>query len=400
MKTVVSKTGVEVIYPCSVHLLANGEILECEYKSDNVGRDLIDYICDQLNIQEKDIWGLRFVDTFEQRHWLDLNKLIRPQVKNVCPIHFHFRMKVYPPEPYKLLDLETKFQIFMQLKLDLMSGRLCCGPSDSSLFVALILQYTYGDFDPERHSGNYIKEKIIMNQSFAGEMKAIDLHKHHLRSLNPTQIMDLFLRMACQLETYGVDPHLVENLNHQKFNLWINYKGMVTYVEGKKNQHIDWMNINKIQQEDNKLMVHLCSGGTETFFSLTKPECNYIYQSAVDHLIYFTTSGTQSTVGHIGNDSMEELHKDLKVFEKLENSGNVASESTKRQEKSKYGVSRISKFHSPLCQFYVTALMVFAIGVAIELYIAFGYNSLKHYIMKIHRKLIEKYFWNKLSKIF
>ncbi|CAG9825320.1 unnamed protein product [Phaedon cochleariae] len=318
MKTVVSKTGVEVLYPCSIHLLDNGQIFECEYKSDHTGRDLIDYICEHINLQDKDLWGLKFVDIFEQRHWLEQDTLIRTQVKNVCPTHFHFRVKVYPPEPYKLLDEQTKFQIFMQLRLDLLSGRLGCGPSDSALLLALILQYTHGDYDEAIHSGNYIKMKVLLNQSFATEMKAMDLHRNHLNGLSPAQTQDLFLRMACQLQTYGIDPYLVEDLGHESYNLWINHKGMVTYVDGRKVHSLEWMAVNRIYQEENKLKINLVSGDTVTFVCLTKAECTYIFQGAVAHLVYFTSTGTQSTIGLIGNESLEELEADIKSFEVVE----------------------------------------------------------------------------------
>ncbi|KAG5897243.1 hypothetical protein JTB14_013147 [Gonioctena quinquepunctata] len=364
MKTVVSRTGVEVLYPSSIHLLVNGEILECEYKSDNTGKDLIDYVCEQLHVQEKDLWGLKFVDTYEQRHWLDPCRLIRPQVRNVSPIHFQFRVKVYPPNPYKLSDPEAKHQIFYQLKLDLYSGRLCCGPGDASLFLALILQYIHGDFNPQAHCENYINEKIIVNQSFASEMKAIDLHKNHLTGLNQTQIVDLFLRMASQLETYGIDPHLAENLNREKFTLWMNYKGIITYVEGRKIHHLEWMTINRINQEDNKLVVLTCTGESETFLCLTKPECNYIYQSAIAHLTYFTNSGTQSTVGIMGIDSTKELHEDLKSFEYLEESESYEQDDLQMVE---YERPSVSKFSSLQFQIWFSVVIIFILGVTYEL---------------------------------
>lgn len=60
MKTVVSETGVEVIYPCSVHLL-NGDLLEVEYKSDQIGQDLMNFICDHLGFTDKEDWDFGFV---------------------------------------------------------------------------------------------------------------------------------------------------------------------------------------------------------------------------------------------------------------------------------------------------------------------------------------------------
>ncbi|KAJ8947463.1 hypothetical protein NQ318_009764 [Aromia moschata] len=302
MKTVVSKTGIEVLYPCTVHLLKNGEILECEYKSDHTGQDLLDYICQYQNLSDADLWGLRFVDIFDHRHWLELDQLIRPQVRNVCPIHFHFRMKVYPSEPHKVRDVESKHQLFMQLRYDLITGRLCCTPNESSLILALILQYTHGDFNPLVHFGNYIKNKVMLNQTFTVETKAIDIHKLHLNGLTKAQVEDLFLRMVCQLETYGVDPHLIEDVSKRKINLWINHKGLMSYFENKAEYQIKWMDIEKVSQEYNTLIVSVEGDKYVKFLCADEAECKYIYRSILDHLTYFTSSGRRSTVTLIGSE--------------------------------------------------------------------------------------------------
>ncbi|XP_018570260.1 FERM domain-containing protein 3-like [Anoplophora glabripennis] len=335
MKTVLSKTGIEVLYPCTIHLLRNGEILECEYKSDHTGRELLNYICDYQGLSEKEYWGLKYVDTFEQRHWLELDKLIRSQVKNVCPIHFHFRVKVYPPEPYKLTDKETKHQIFLQLRYDLVSGRLCCGPNDSALLLALILQYTHGDFNPEIHIGNYIKDKIILNQNFMVETKAIEIHRNHLSDLKKSHIEDLFLRMACQLEAYGIDPYLVEAHNHSNLNLWVNHNGMVTYVENRKVHHLKWMDIAKVEQDDCKLIVKMGNDEVVEFVCLTKAECNYIYRNVVDHLIHFTATDKKSTASLVGSefaDMFDEAEEEAaKIIETITNNEGSFGEGTSSQ---------------------------------------------------------------------
>lgn len=284
--------------------------MECEYKSDQIGRDLLKYICQYQNLTDTEYWGVKYVDTFEQRHWLELDKLIRSQVKNVCPIHFHFRVKVYPPEPYKLTNKETRHQIFLQLRYDLISGRLCCGPNDSALLLALILQYTHGDYNPEFHVGNYIKDKLILNQNFMMETKAAEIHRNHLSGLNRAHVEDLFLRMACQLEAYGIDPYLVEAHNQTNLNLWVNHNGMVTYVDNRKVHHLKWMDISKVEQDDCKLIVKMANDEAVEFVCLTKAECNYIYRSVVDHLIYFTSTDKRTTASLVGTELVDMFEED------------------------------------------------------------------------------------------
>lgn len=80
-----SKGDSNVVFKCTVRLLEDTEILECEYKviSTNIyplliklhfefqphhkGKFLLEYVCEQLNLVEQDYLGLRYVDLSEQR---------------------------------------------------------------------------------------------------------------------------------------------------------------------------------------------------------------------------------------------------------------------------------------------------------------------------------------------
>lgn len=68
-----------------------------------------------------------------------------------------------------------------------------------------------GDYDPEIHLGNYVCDyKILLKQTDAIEDKAMDLHQKHLKGQSPSQVEKSFLKIASQLDTYGVDPHPVK----------------------------------------------------------------------------------------------------------------------------------------------------------------------------------------------
>lgn len=68
-----------------------------------------------------------------------------------------------------------------------------------------------GDYDPEIHTGNYVSDfKILLKQTEAIEEKAMELHQKQLKGQSQSQVENTFLKMACQLDTYGVDPHPVK----------------------------------------------------------------------------------------------------------------------------------------------------------------------------------------------
>lgn len=74
------------------------------------------------------------------------------------------------------------------------------------LFVAEL-----GDYDPEEHVENYVSEmKILLKQTQLIEEKIMELHQTQMKGQSPQSTETNFLRKACTLDTYGIDPHPVK----------------------------------------------------------------------------------------------------------------------------------------------------------------------------------------------
>lgn len=56
------------------------------------------------------------------------------------PVLFSFRVKFYPPNPLILKEEVARYQIYLQLKRDLLHGRLYCNQSEAALLGAFIVQ--------------------------------------------------------------------------------------------------------------------------------------------------------------------------------------------------------------------------------------------------------------------
>lgn len=58
---------------------------------------------------------------------------------------------------------------------------------------------------------NYVSEmKILLKQTQMLEEKMMELHQTQLKGQSPATTENNFLRKACSLDTYGVDPHPVK----------------------------------------------------------------------------------------------------------------------------------------------------------------------------------------------
>lgn len=86
---------------CTVMLL-DGTDYTTEIHKKSLGHVLLEQVFYNLDVIEKDYFGLQFTDHHNVSHWLDPTKSIKKQVKIGPPYTFRFRVKFYSSEPNNL----------------------------------------------------------------------------------------------------------------------------------------------------------------------------------------------------------------------------------------------------------------------------------------------------------
>lgn len=289
-----SKSSANAPIKCTVRLLDDTQILDSEFQINEKGSGLISRVCEQLDLIEMDYFGLRYVDTKRQRHWLEPSKSIFKQIRDMEAdnILFSFRVKFYPPNPFRLKEDITRYQIYLQLKRDLLHGRLYCNTSEAALLGAYILQAELGDFNPEEHIDNYVNDlKILLKQTLQLEEKMIDIHKNELRGKTAAEVETMFLKKACILDTYGVDPHAVKDQKGNQLYLGINHTGILTFQGSKKMNHFSWSQIQKINYESKMFIIHIILNEKKQTIGFKCPRgssCRHVWKCAVEQMLFFT----------------------------------------------------------------------------------------------------------------
>lgn len=309
------KSRGDIVYKCTVRLLEDTEILECEFHPSYKGKFLLDHVCQQLNLTETDYFGLRYVDGSGQRHWLHMAKLILKQVKDATPILFSFRAKFYPPNPLLLKEDVTRFQIYLQLKRDLLHGRLYCTSNEAAMLGALIIQIELGDYDPSIHVGNYVTEmRLLLRQTDIIEARIQELHREPVegtpggsggvKGMSTQEAERTFLKIACQLDTYGVDPHPVKQ-DHRGNQLYlgINHSGILTFQGSRKTHHFKWSEVHKINFEGRMFIVHLNypeKKHTVGFKCPSGAACRHVWCCAIEQMLFFTLPSSSDACVYSG----------------------------------------------------------------------------------------------------
>ncbi|XP_070276337.1 band 4.1-like protein 1 isoform X6 [Myotis yumanensis] len=250
---------------CRVTLLDASEY-ECEVEKHGRGQVLFDLVCEHLNLLEKDYFGLTFCDADSQKNWLDPSKEIKKQIRS-SPWNFAFTVKFYPPDPAQLTEDITRYYLCLQLRADIITGRLPCSFVTHALLGSYAVQAELGDYDAEEHVGNYVSElRFAPNQTRELEERIIELHKTY-RGMTPGEAEIHFLENAKKLSMYGVDLHHAKDSEGIDIMLGVCANGLLIYRDRLRINRFAWPKILKISYKRSNFYIKIRPGEYEQFES-------------------------------------------------------------------------------------------------------------------------------------
>ncbi|XP_069731536.1 protein 4.1 isoform X13 [Phaenicophaeus curvirostris] len=283
---------------CKVVLL-DDTIFECSVDKHAKGQDLLKKVCDHLNLLEEDYFGLAIWDTPTSRTWLDPAKEIKKQVHG-GPWDFTFNVKFYPPDPAQLTEDITRYYLCLQLRQDIISGRLPCSFATLALLGSYTVQSELGDYDPDLHSPDYISEfKLAPNQTKELEEKVVELHKTY-RSMTPAQADLEFLENAKKLSMYGVDLHQAKDLEGVDITLGVCSSGLLVYKDKLRINRFPWPKVLKISYRRSSFFIKIRPGEQEQYESTigfklpSYRAAKKLWKVCVEHHTFFRLTSTEA----------------------------------------------------------------------------------------------------------
>nr|KAF6358221.1 erythrocyte membrane protein band 4.1 like 3 [Pipistrellus kuhlii] len=250
---------------CKVILL-DGSEYACDVEKRSRGQVLFDKVCEHLNLLEKDYFGLTYRDTENQKNWLDPAKEIKKQIRNGA-WQFSFNVKFYPPDPAQLSEDITRYYLCLQLRDDIVSGRLPCSFVTLALLGSYTVQSELGDYDPDECGNDYISEfRFAPNHTKELEDKVIELHKSH-RGMTPAEAEMHFLENAKKLSMYGVDLHHAKDSEGVEIMLGVCASGLLIYRDRLRINRFAWPKVLKISYKRNNFYIKIRPGEFEQFES-------------------------------------------------------------------------------------------------------------------------------------
>ncbi|XP_021571249.1 protein 4.1 [Carlito syrichta] len=283
---------------CKVSLL-DDTVYECVVEKHAKGQDLLKRVCEHLNLLEEDYFGLAIWDNATSKTWLDSAKEIKKQVRGI-PWNFTFNVKFYPPDPAQLTEDITRYYLCLQLRQDIVAGRLPCSFATLALLGSYTIQSELGDYDPELHGVDYVSDfKLAPNQTKELEEKVMELHKSY-RSMTPAQADLEFLENAKKLSMYGVDLHKAKDLEGVDIILGVCSSGLLVYKDKLRINRFPWPKVLKISYKRSSFFIKIRPGEQEQYESTigfklpSYRAAKKLWKVCVEHHTFFRLTSTDT----------------------------------------------------------------------------------------------------------
>ncbi|KAK9969348.1 hypothetical protein ABG768_027528 [Culter alburnus] len=278
---------------CNILLLDN-TVQPFKVNKHDQGQILLDAVFKHLELTEKDYFGLHLADdSSDSPRWLDPNKPIRKQLKRGSPHHLNFRVKFFVSDPNKLQEEYTRYLYFLQIKQDILSGRLPCPHNTAALLASYAVQSELGDYNDAENLSGYLSEFCFIPNQPQGFEKDVTKHHQQHNGLNPAQSEFNYLNTARTLELYGVELHYARDQSNTEIFMGLISTGIAIYKNRVRINYFPWLKIVKISFKCKQFFIQIRKEAHETrdtllgFNMVNYRACKNLWKACVEHHTFF-----------------------------------------------------------------------------------------------------------------
>uniref|UniRef100_A0A0D9S2M1 Radixin n=5 Tax=Catarrhini TaxID=9526 RepID=A0A0D9S2M1_CHLSB len=243
--------------------------LEFAIQPNTTGKQLFDQVVKTVGLREVWFFGLQYVDSKGYSTWLKLNKKVTQQdVKKENPLQFKFRAKFFPEDVSEELIQEiTQRLFFLQVKEAILNDEIYCPPETAVLLASYAVQAKYGDYNKEIHKPGYLANDRLLPQRVLEQHKLTkeqweeriqNWHEEHRGMLSREDSMMEYLKIAQDLEMYGVNYFEIKNKKGTELWLGVDALGLNIYEHDDKltpKIGFPWSEIRNISFNDKKFVI-------------------------------------------------------------------------------------------------------------------------------------------------
>uniref|UniRef100_A0A672Z9K9 FERM domain-containing protein n=1 Tax=Sphaeramia orbicularis TaxID=375764 RepID=A0A672Z9K9_9TELE len=256
-----------------------------------LGQTLLSEVFQRGNLIESDYFGLEFQNMQMNWVWIEPTKLIVKQVRRPANTLFRLSVKFFPPDPGQLQEEYTRYLFSLQMKRDLMEGKLICTENTAALLASHFVQSEIGDYD-DAADREYLKMNMLLPYQEKVQERIMELHRRHLGQ-TPAESDFQILEIARKLEMYGVRFHPAADREGTKINLAVAHMGLQVFQGHTKINTFNWSKIRKLSFKRKRFLiklhpeVHGPHQDTLEFMMASRDQCKIFWKICVEYHSFF-----------------------------------------------------------------------------------------------------------------
>uniref|UniRef100_A0A672JHF7 FERM, ARHGEF and pleckstrin domain-containing protein 2 n=1 Tax=Salarias fasciatus TaxID=181472 RepID=A0A672JHF7_SALFA len=204
---------------------------------------------------------------------------------------FRLSVKFFPPDPGQLQEEYTRYLFSLQIKRDLMEGRLVCSENTGALLASHLVQSEIGDYD-DAADRDYLRTNKLLPYQEKVQERIMELHRRHLGQ-TPAESDFQILEIARKLELYGVRFHPAADREGTKINLAVAHMGLQVFQANTKINTFNWSKIRKLSFKRKRFLiklhpeVHGPHQDTLEFLMGSRDQCKIFWKICVEYHSFF-----------------------------------------------------------------------------------------------------------------
>uniref|UniRef100_A0A2K5MXJ3 Tyrosine-protein phosphatase non-receptor type n=1 Tax=Cercocebus atys TaxID=9531 RepID=A0A2K5MXJ3_CERAT len=213
--------------------LLDSNVIECTLSVESTGQECLEAVAQRLELRETHYFGLWFLSKSQQARWVELEKPLKKHLDKFAnePLLF-FGVMFYVPNVSWLQQEATRYQYYLQVKKDVLEGRLRCTLDQVIRLAGLAVQADFGDYN-QFDSQDFLREYVLFPMDLALEeavleeltQKVAQEHKAHSGIL-PAEAELMYINEVERLDGFGQEIFPVKDNHGNCVHLGIFFMGI------------------------------------------------------------------------------------------------------------------------------------------------------------------------------
>ncbi|XP_038585822.1 tyrosine-protein phosphatase non-receptor type 21 isoform X2 [Micropterus salmoides] len=289
--------------------LLNGEFVEFTLSVESTGQECLEAVAQRLELREITYFSLWYLNKQNQQRWIDLEKPLKKQLdKYGLEPTVYFGVVFYIPSVTQLQQEITRYQYYLQLKKDVLEGRISCSLEQAIRLASLAVQADFGDFN--RYDSQEFLQKFalfpiewIQDERVLEEAtQKVALLYQSFRGLSPPEAEMLYMQELEKMEGYGQESYQAKDSTGTDVTLGSCLDGIfVKHKNGRPLLLFRWNEINNMSHNRSFFALELANREESVQFQTEDMETSkYVCRMCLARLKFYkinkSSLQTQPTV--------------------------------------------------------------------------------------------------------